>query len=376
MSQGWPVSEQLPEAFGSDRTTQTIIVLAVRIGCLAVLCYWTLILMAPFLTIIVWSVILAVALYPAFDWLARRVHYRPLAAAIITIVVLLIILGPASKLGYSLVDYVHSKIEDFSAGKPIIPTPPQGLQNWPLIGPQLYEYWNEASTNFVQTIRDWAPELKPYALPLLTLAGQVSLGLLKFIIATIIAGFLFVPGPALVEGARHVLRMVATERGEEFLALAGATIRNVSRGVIGVSLLQALLAGVGMLVAKVPAAGLLSFLVLFLGVIQVGAGLVLVPLIIWSWFGLPTTTAAVLFTLYMAPIALLDNLLRPFVMAKGLTTPMPVILVGVLGGTIVHGILGLFIGPIVLSIAYQLLMVWWRDSAPAIEPAESPPLLE
>lgn len=370
------MSEQLPELSISDRSTRTIIILAVRVGCLAVLCYWTLILVAPFLTIIVWSVILAVALYPAFDWLAARLRYRPLAAAVVTVVVLVIIFGPTSRLGYSLVDFIHGKVEAFKAGAPVIPLPPPNLQNWPVIGQPLYQYWTGASDNFLQTLKDWAPELRPYAIPLLTIAGQVSLGLLKFIIATIIAGFLFVPGPALVESARHILRLLATDRGEEFLVLAGATIRNVSRGVIGIALLQALLAGIGMLVAKVPAAGLLSFLVLFFGVIQVGAWVVLVPLIIWSWFGLPTTTAFVLFLLYMVPVSLLDNLLRPFVMAKGLTTPMPVILVGVLGGTIVHGILGLFIGPIVFSIAWQLLMVWWRDSAPAIGPADSPPLLE
>lgn len=370
------MSEQLPEFSTSDRSTRTIIILAIRVGCLAVLCYWTLILVAPFLTIIVWSVILAVALYPAFDWLAARLRYRPLAAALVTILILLIIFGPASRLGYSLVDFTHAKIEAFKAGNPVIPLPPAGLQNWPVIGQPLYEYWTAASSNFIQTLKDWAPELRPYALPLLTIAGQVSLGLLKFIIATIIAGFLFVPGPALVESAKHVLRLLATERGEEFLLLAGATIRNVSRGVIGIALLQALLAGMGMLVAKVPAAGLLSFLVLFFGVIQIGAWVVLLPLMIWSWFGLPTTTEFALFILYMVPVSLLDNLLRPFVMAKGLTTPMPVILVGVLGGTLVHGILGLFIGPIVLSIAWQLLMVWWRDGVTAIGPPDSPPLLE
>jgi predicted PurR-regulated permease PerM len=343
---------------------------------LAILCYWTLILVAPFLTIIVWSVILTVALYPTFEWLAARVRYRPLAAALITIVILLIIIGPASKLGYSMVHYVYLKYNDFNAGKPIVPPLPKSLTDLPVIGEPLSEYWTYASSNLKTTLQDWTPALKEYALPLLKLAGHVGLGLLQFIVATIISGFLFVPGPALVEGARHVLRLVATERGDEFLVLAGATIRNVSRGVIGISMLQALLAGIGMLVAQVPAAGLLSFLVLFFGVIQVGAAIVLVPLIIWSWFGLPTTTDAVLFTLYMVPVSLLDNLLRPFVMAKGLTTPMPIILVGVLGGTLVHGILGLFIGPIVLSIAWQLLMVWWRDGVTAIGPADTPPLLK
>jgi predicted PurR-regulated permease PerM len=156
-----------------------------------------------------------------------------------------------------------------------------------------------------------------------------------------------------------VLSRVAAARGQEFVDLAGATIRNVSRGIIGIATLQALLAGIGLLFAGVPAAGLFSFLVLVLGIIQIGPSVILLPLIIWSWFAMDTTTA-VLFTLYMVPVNLLDNVLRPLV-AKGLSTPMPVILVGVLGGTLVHGMIGLFVGPIVLSIAWQLLVVWTRD---------------
>jgi predicted PurR-regulated permease PerM len=359
-----------------ERSTRTMIILAVRIGCLALLCYWTLYIIWPFLAILVWSVILAVALYPTFDWLVARLHYRPAAAALITIVTLLIIFGPATKLGYSLVEYIHTEIEAFRRGDPVIPQPPDWVKTLPLIGGELDDYWKNATSNLSETVKEWAPDLRPYAVSFLTVAGHVGLGLLNFVIATIIAGFLFVPGPALVEGAKHVLRLVATDRGEEFLVLAGATIRNVARGVIGISVLQALLAGMGMLVAHVPAAGLLSFLVMFFGVIQVGAWIVLVPLVIWSWFGLSDHTHAVLFILYMVPVALLDNILRPFVMAKGLTTPMPVILVGVLGGTLAHGILGLFIGPIVLSIAWQLLMVWWRDGVTTIGPPDSPPLLE
>jgi predicted PurR-regulated permease PerM len=187
--------------------------------------------------------------------------------------------------------------------------------------------------------------------------------LLKFVIAVVISGFLLIPGPSLIHSIKNVLSRVAATRGEEFVDLAGATIRNVSRGIIGISILQALLAGIGLLFAGVPAAGLFSFLVLVLGIIQVGPSIVLLPLIVWSWFAMDTTTA-VLFTLYMLPVNLLDNLLRPLV-AKGLSTPMPIILIGVLGGTLVHGVIGLFVGPIVLSIAWQLLVVWTRDEPKA-----------
>ena len=150
-------------------------------------------------------------------------------------------------------------------------------------------------------------------------------------------------------------------RGEEFVLLAGATIRSVSRGVIGISVLQALLAGVGLLVAGIPGASLITFAVLILGIIQIGPSIVLIPLIIWAWISMETTTA-LLFTAYMIPVNLLDNVLRPLVMGHGLSTPMPIILLGVIGGTLSYGITGLFLGPIVLAVFWELLVAWLRES--------------
>lgn len=369
------MNEQPSEPAGLDPSSRTIIIAAVRIACLGFLGYWSLVLVGPFLTIIVWSVILAVALYPVFTWVVARVRFPALAATAITIAGLAVILGPVTWLGLSLVDNLATLIERFGDGSWAIPPPPEAVKAWPLVGEKAYEIWYEASTNLKSLLITTAPELKPLASTALSVAGNAGLNLLKFITATVISGFLFIPGPALVEKAKSIARLVATERGEDFVALAGATIRNVSRGVIGVSSVQALLAGIGLLVAGIPAAGLLSFLVLFLGIIQVGPSIILLPLIIWSWFGMGTK-AALLFSLYMFPVNWLDNLLRPWVMAKGLSTPMPVILVGVLGGTLAHGILGLFIGPIVLSIAWQLVVVWMRDENGKIGASASPRLLD
>src|SRR5262249_21416924 len=222
-----------------------------------------------------------------------------------------------------------------------------------------------SSTNLRALVIEAAPHLKPLGSSLLNAAGSIGINLLKFIIAVIISGFLLIPGPSLIHSIKNVLSRVAAARGEEFVDLAKATIRNVSRGIIGIAIRQALLAGIGLLFAGVPAAGLFSFLVLVLGIFQIGPSAILLPLMIWSWFAMDTTMA-VLFTLYMVPVNLLDNILRPFV-AKGLSTPMPVILIGVLGGTLVHGMIGLFVGPIVLSIAWQLLVVWTRDGPKSID---------
>jgi predicted PurR-regulated permease PerM len=164
----------------------------------------------------------------------------------------------------------------------------------------------------------------------------------------------------LVHSVKNVFQHLAAKRGEMFVDVTGATIRNVSRGVIGIAVVQALLAGIGLILGGVPAAGLISFLVLLLAIIQIGPAIILIPVVVWSWFVMDTGMAA-LFSVYMILVGLLDNILRPLVVAKGLSTPMPVILVGVFGGTLTHGMIGLFVGPIVLSIAWQLLALWFRD---------------
>jgi predicted PurR-regulated permease PerM len=196
---------------------------------------------------------------------------------------------------------------------------------------------------------------------LLRMAGSTGVNILKFALAIIISGFLFIPGKSLVLGTKDLLCKVATRRGEEFVDIAGATIRNIARGVIGVAFLQALLSGVGFLVAGFPNAGLLSFLVLLLGIIQIGPTIVIAPAIIWYWLT-RDTASAVIFTVYMIPVSLLDNVLRPLVMAHGLNLPMPLIFIGLIGGTIVHGLIGLFIGPVVLAIMWQLLAAWISDT--------------
>jgi predicted PurR-regulated permease PerM len=354
-----PAMEDADQSSKLSASNDELLLLAVRIVCLGFLGYWSLILIRPFLTIIVWSIIIAVALYPIFDWLSAKLYgHRALAAVAVTILSLLVMLGPATWLALSLAETVRTLLARLGDGTLTFPPPSDAIKAWPLIGEKIYESWLLASTNLRALVIEAAPHLKPLGSSLLNAAGSIGINLLKFIVAVVISGFLLIPGPSLIHSIKNVLSRVAA-RGEEFVDLAGATIRNVSRGIIGIAILQALLAGVGLLFAGVPAAGLFSFLVLVLGIIQIGPSVILLPLIIWSWFVMDTKTA-VLFTLYMVPVNLLDNILRPLV-AKGLSTPMPVILLGVLGGTLVHGMIGLFVGPIVLSIGWQLLVVWIRD---------------
>jgi predicted PurR-regulated permease PerM len=346
----------------SEELNATVIGLAIRLAFLGVILFLSLSIIRPFLETIVWSVVWAVALYPVFDllatWLGGR---RRLAAALITILLLLIIIGPVTWLALDLVDVPKMIFARLDSGQLSIPAPIETVKNWPLIGEPLFQFWELASTNLSAALVKVAPHLRPLGSTLLVAAGSVGTAILQFFASVIVAGFLLAPGPMLVDSAAMFLHHRVSQRGSEFMQLAGATIRNVSQGVIGVSLLQALLAGIGLTVAGVPGASLIAFGVLVLGIIQIGPTVIIIPVIIWSWMTMETWSALI-FTAYMVPVNLIDNVLRPIIFARGLKTPMLVIIVGVIGGTLSNGIIGLFVGPIVLAVTWDLLVAFVRDN--------------
>ena len=341
-----------------DQPTASFIEIAIRLGVLALLLYWSLVLVRPFISIVIWSVVLTVALYPVFEWTSFRLGgRRRLAAALITILSLLIIIGPATWLALGLVDSLGVISKQFDFSTLTIPPPSKSVKDWPLIGNLIFQFWDLSSTNFQAALAKIMPQLKPLGNTLLRIGADTGLGIIKFLVSIIIAGFLFSPAPMLVGGIKKFSHRLNSERGEDFVNQTGATIRAVSRGVIGVSVLQALLAGIGLMVAGVPQASLITFAVLIFAIVQIGPSIILIPVIIWSWMVMETTSA-LLFTMYMVPVNLLDNFLKPVVMGRGLKTPMLVILIGVIGGTLAYGIIGLFLGPIVLAVIWDLFVAW------------------
>jgi predicted PurR-regulated permease PerM len=352
-------------AFRQIRSGEDVIHLAVRLGLLAFLVYWSFILVRPFVPILAWSAVLAVALYPAFDWLSSHLGGRPkLAATIVTGLCLAIIIGPVAWLGLGLIDSLTEMSEQFGNGRLVVPSPPPGLGDWPIVGQPLHELWSKASNNLEAAFRQFAPYLKPLAGFLLAFAGGLGIGTLKFLLSVILAGFLFPSGPRLVAASRGFLSHVVAQRSEDFLALAGATIRSISQGVIGIAIFQALLIGLGLKLIGVPHASVLSFAVLILGILQIGSLIVLLPVIIWIW-STKDLAIALPATIFLVLAGLSDNVLKPLLMGRGLATPMPVIFVGLIGGTLAHGIVGLFVGPIILAVAWELMRAWLREDKAA-----------
>lgn len=340
------------------RLNATFIEVAIHLGLIGFLFYWAFELVHPFIPIMVWSVVLTVALYPAFDWLTMALRGRArLAAALITIAGLLIIIGPATWLGVGLVKSVPGLIARIESGGLTIPPPSASVKDWPVFGEQIYQYWDLASTNIGQLLSSLLPQLKEIGEFLLGAASKAGAGTLVFLVSMVIMGFLFTRGPTLLAATRALARRVDPSYGESFVDLAGATIRAVSRGVIGISLVQAIIGGVGMSLAGVPFASLLTLAILVLGIVQIGPLIVVVPLVIWGWSEL-STGAALAFTICMAAVYLVEAVFKPFVLAHGLTTPTLVIFIGVIGGIIAHGVPGLFAGPIVLAVAWELAKAW------------------
>jgi len=360
MTEGASV-KTLRQIFSGDE----IIQLLIRLGLLGLLLIWALLLVRPFVPILAWSVVLAAALNPVFRRLSDIFGGRPkLAATILTLVNLAVVIGPATWLGIGAVDGITDLAAQMTAGELHVPSPPQSLKDWPIVGPQLFDLWDQATTNLRSLLRPVLPYLKPFAATLLGFAGNAGVGTVKFLLSVAVAGVLFPYGPQLVAAGRGFLSRIVPDQSEHFLDLAGATIRAVAQGVIGVAVIQALLAGIGFKLAGIASAGLLAFVVLLLSIVQIGGTIVILPVIIWIWTD-KEFPIALLLTVFLVIVSVLDNILKPLVMGRGLTTPALVILIGVIGGTLFHGILGLFIGPIILSVVWELAVAWIRTEGAA-----------
>lgn len=293
---------------------------------------------------------------------------RKIAAILVTMAALFIVIGPVATLARNLVETAIELGEKANSGTLTIPAPPAFLDSLPLIGEQIPMIWKSAATNFTVTLERYDELLKPVRLWIVAQLSTVSFDMLKFFISIVVAGLLLTPGPTLAAGTRLLAKRILAPRGEEFVTLAGQTIRNVSRGVVGISILQAVPIGIALHLAGVPSAGMLAFIIFLLCVIQLGPGLVVVPVLIWTWVSM-STGHALLLTAFLVPLSVMDNLLKPILMGRGLTTPTLIIFLGVVGGALSYGTIGLFLGPVVLGVFYDLIVTWIvLGSTPVTEP--------
>jgi predicted PurR-regulated permease PerM len=352
-----------------------VLVRAALIFLLALLCYR---IFAPFLSLMVWASILAVTLYPVHRALASKLGGKQgLAATLLVILSLVLIVGPIAVLTNSLGDSVHDLVTQVKDNTLKVPPPRESVASWPVVGVKIHAIWSKAYSDLPALVQSLQPKIGELTKAALSFVAGIGLGILQFIASLIIAGILMAFGQSGAQGCLAIFsRIAGKERGAAFTKLSTQTIRAVAQGVIGVALIQAIIIGFCLIIAGVPWAGALSAVVLVLGIAQLPALLVTLPAIGYIWSsGDYGNVEAISFSVLLFIAGLADNILKPLLLGRGVDAPMPVILIGALGGMAAKGILGMFVGATLLALGYQIFMAWVHanpDAATGSVPKDPP----
>ncbi len=345
---------------------------ALRLALLALLLVWSYRIIAPFVDLLLWATVLAVACRPLHIRLTRALGDRAgLAASFVAIALLAVLVIPVLVFSLSVADGIQLVSRALESGSFRIPSPDAAIARWPILGELLHRLLAEAASHTSLWMERLGPHLKTFGLGAAGAVGSGGVALLQFAVAAIIAAGLLVHADSLLPSLRLLALRLVGERSEDFLILATGTIRSVFKGVLGVAAIQSLLAAIGMFALGVPAAGLWALLVLILAIVQLPPIIVLGPMIVWAFVSIGTLPA-VLFTAWSIVVSLSDNVLKMLLLGRGIRVPMLVILVGAIGGLLAAGIIGLFIGPVIMALVYELLTAWLAHQPEAVE-AESPP---
>ena len=352
------------------RLSQRLLDVLIRAGLLiamVVLCYR---IFAPFVALMAWALILAVTLHPAHQMLTRSLRgNKRLAAILLILACIVLIVVPGTLLMVALGGSVHDFIGSVRGNTLKIPAPSPGVAGWPVVGERVYALWSNAHADLPAFVQSMQPQIGDLAKKALGMVASIGGAVLMFLFSFVIAGLILAFGRGAASVRPIFDRIVGIERSEEFARLCTATIRAVAQGVLGVALIQAIVVGLLMLIAGVPFAGVLALIVLVLGIAQIPALLVTLPVVGYIWSsGHYETLAAVMYTVLLLLAGMLDNVLKPLMLGRGVEAPMPVILLGALGGMASSGIMGMFVGATLLALGYQIFMGWVASNPDAIVP--------
>jgi predicted PurR-regulated permease PerM len=341
-----------------DNFAKRPVEITIKIGMTLLLCLWCFYIVQPFIVPLVWSLIITVSIFPVYKRLLILLNGRQkMAASIVTLVLLLIIVVPVVTLAGAIANSGEGFAQQLAGGTFSIPLPTEKVASWPLIGESLFKYWHLVATNPMEALKPVVPQIKALGQWLISTGVSLTAAILQLVLAIIVSGVLMANAEGGHRLALAISRRFVGARGEEFEQLTEVTIRNVAIGVLGVALIQSTLIGLGFAVADIPAAPLLTLLCFFLAVIQIGPGLVVLPVIIYV-FSSHDTFFSMVFLVWSLFAGLIDNVLKPLLMGRGSRIPMVIIFMGAIGGMIFSGLIGLFVGAVVLALGYELFRAW------------------
>jgi predicted PurR-regulated permease PerM len=335
---------------------------AVRLTLIAIILIACFRIFSPFLTAVVWGIVIAIALFPVFNAVKAKFGGRNrLTGTLFIVLALAILLVPTFILTESAIDEAIALKDGLENGTLEVPPPPAKVQEWPLIGKGLHRLWHNASVDLDATMGKLAPQLKELAAKLASAVAGVGAAIVQSIFAIIIAGLLMMTSTGGSRAAHDIGRRLAGQDGVEIVDISVDTIRSVVRGVLLVAIIQGLLAAIGLYVASVPAVGLWTLLVMIVAVMQLPPILILGPIAAWVFSANDSTTISVGFLIWSLIVSGSDGFLKPIFLGRGVKVPMLVILIGAIGGMLRSGVIGLFIGPVILAIGYQLFVAWMAE---------------
>lgn len=338
---------------------------SIHIGLAILLAISCILILRPFIPLLLWGIIIAVSAYPGFKKLQTALGERgELAAVIFTIVLLALLTVPVILLADTLVEGVRTLGAHIRDGSLVIPPPPATVETWPIIGARLNSLWSQAATDLSSAVRSFSPQIKAAVPGMLSVSAGIGFTALQFALSIVVAGVLLANAQAAYEVAYNLCKRFFGERGLEVQQLIGSTIRSVTSGIVGVALIQSILAGLGFLVVGLPGAGLWAVVFLIAAVLQVGA-LVLIPAVIYV-FAVSSLTKSLIFLGWCVFVALMDNVLKPLLLGRGVAVPIVVVFLGAIGGFLSLGLIGLFIGAAVLSVGYKLFLAWLKQTTATV----------
>jgi len=365
-------TEPEQQAAEEKRETDTVraMEVSIRLVLVAGLVIWCFEILRPFLSTIIWALIIAAALFPAYKWLLDKFQQSAgMTSFVFTAAIVVGLMTPVMMLSGTMVESAKSFATELEDGTLGVPPPPERVKEWPLIGEKLYDSWHLANQNMEAALQKFEKEIKSAGRWLISTAAGAGLGILQFAAALVISGVFLAHSDGGEAFARNLGRRLAGTRGEGFANLASATVRSVAQGVLGVAFIQAILAGIGFMVMDVPGAGLWTLLVLIMATVQLPTGIILIPSIFYV-ASVAGTVPTVLYGIWMLMVSLSDNILKPLLLGRSGTAPMAVIFLGAIGGFLLSGIVGLFVGAIILVLGYRLFMVWFYQDQPELLPEE------
>lgn len=330
----------------------------VQIAAVTLLVYWCFTIIAPFIGMVMWALIIAVALYPLHQSLSAKMGNRQkLSATIFVLIALTILVLPTFLLAESSITGLKTLATGLEDGSIVVAPPDESVAEWPVVGSTIYDIWSAAARNIEATLNQFEPQLRNAGKWALSFAGSTAVTVLIFVFSIIVAGVFLVSADGGYRVASRIGQTLSVEHGQGMIDMAIDTIRSVAKGVLGVAVIQALLSAIGLVAIGVPAPGIWAGIILLLAIMQLPPLLILGPIAVWV-FSVADATPATIFAIYAFIVSISDSFLKPMFLGRGMDIPMLVILIGAIGGAFTSGIVGLFIGAVVLAVGYKLLIAW------------------